>query len=51
MQSFDFGIRFLREQIYAPDKIQGNISLVTGLGMFLAGIVVVRTWGDLMIPA
>ncbi|KAF4585181.1 hypothetical protein EYR40_002018 [Pleurotus pulmonarius] len=43
--------RFLREQIWAPEKLSGNISIVTGVGMFIGGIVAVRTWGDLMIPA
>ncbi|KAF9266445.1 hypothetical protein L218DRAFT_896477 [Marasmius fiardii PR-910] len=43
--------RFLREEIYAPEKLPGNISLLTGVGVFLGGVVVVRTWGDLLIPA
>ncbi|KAK7033647.1 hypothetical protein VNI00_012647 [Paramarasmius palmivorus] len=43
--------RFLREEIYAPEKLPGNISIVTGVGMFFAGILAVRTWGDLLIPA
>ncbi|PFH48166.1 hypothetical protein AMATHDRAFT_150486 [Amanita thiersii Skay4041] len=43
--------RFLRTEVYAPDKLPGNLSIVTGIGIFLAGIAAVRTWGDLMIPA
>ncbi|KAL4268329.1 hypothetical protein AB1N83_002627 [Pleurotus pulmonarius] len=31
--------RFLREQIWAPEKLSGNISIVTGVGMFIGGIV------------
>ncbi|KAF9069331.1 hypothetical protein BDP27DRAFT_1222790 [Rhodocollybia butyracea] len=43
--------RFLREQVYAPEKLPGNISVLTGVGLFLGGIVAVRAWGDLLIPA
>ncbi|TFK66965.1 hypothetical protein BDN72DRAFT_843592 [Pluteus cervinus] len=43
--------RFLRTEIYAPEKLVGNINVATALGMFAAGIIVVRTWGDLMIVA
>ncbi|KAJ7071952.1 hypothetical protein C8F01DRAFT_972071 [Mycena amicta] len=43
--------RFLREEVFAPEKIGGNISLLTGVGMFVGGILAVRTWGGLMLPA
>src|ERR1700722_10073330 len=43
--------RFVREQILGPDKRAGNLNILTGVGVFFAGIVLVRTWGDLMIPA
>lgn len=43
--------RFAREQLFAPDKLPGNISLVTGLAVFFGGIAAVRTWGELMVPA
>lgn len=43
--------RFLRTEIYAPDKLPGNLSILTGVAMFAAGIAVVRTWGEYMIPA
>ncbi|KAJ7803140.1 hypothetical protein B0H14DRAFT_2367864 [Mycena olivaceomarginata] len=43
--------RFLREEIFAPEKIGGNLSLLTGVGMFVGGILVVRKWGALMVPA
>ncbi|KZV94782.1 hypothetical protein EXIGLDRAFT_644857 [Exidia glandulosa HHB12029] len=43
--------RFMREEIWAPEKLPGNISIATGVGLFVAGVVVVRTWGELMIPA
>lgn len=44
---------FMREQIWAPEKMPGNISILTGVGVFLGGIVVARTFGDfvaLMVP-
>ncbi|KAL0959211.1 hypothetical protein HGRIS_014490 [Hohenbuehelia grisea] len=43
--------RFMREEIWAADKLPGNINIVAGLGMFIGGILAVRTWGGLMIPA
>ncbi|KAJ7111146.1 hypothetical protein C8R43DRAFT_160150 [Mycena crocata] len=43
--------RFLREEVFAPEKIGGNISLLTGVGMFVGGILAVRTWGEMMVPA
>ncbi|KIK71509.1 hypothetical protein GYMLUDRAFT_33699 [Collybiopsis luxurians FD-317 M1] len=43
--------RFLREQIFAPEKLPGNISVAVGIGMFVGGIAAVRTWGDILIPA
>jgi hypothetical protein len=43
--------RFLREQIFAPEKLPGNISIVTGLSVFVGGIFVMRRWGQLMVPA
>ncbi|KAI0033625.1 hypothetical protein K488DRAFT_47304 [Vararia minispora EC-137] len=46
-----FFSRFLREQILAPEKLPGNLSIATGLGVFLGGIFVVRRWGQLLVPA
>ncbi|KAF8232642.1 hypothetical protein L208DRAFT_927474 [Tricholoma matsutake] len=43
--------RFIETQIMAPDKLPGNISILTGVGLFLGGIIVARTWGELMIPS
>ncbi|KIL65268.1 hypothetical protein M378DRAFT_186516 [Amanita muscaria Koide BX008] len=43
--------KFLRAEIYAPEKVPGNLSILTGVAMFAAGVAVVRTWGELMIPA
>ncbi|KAJ7075953.1 hypothetical protein B0H15DRAFT_791180 [Mycena belliarum] len=43
--------RFLREEIFAPEKIGGNLSLLTGVGMFVGGVLAVRTWGGMMLPA
>ena len=42
---------FLREQIFAPEKLPGNINILTGVGVFLGGILFVRRWGDMLIPA
>lgn len=42
--------RFLREEIYAPEKLPGNLSILTGVGLFAGGIVVVRTWGEIFVP-
>ncbi|KAG1898684.1 uncharacterized protein F5891DRAFT_1190455 [Suillus fuscotomentosus] len=39
--------RFIREQITAPEKLPGNISIMTGVSVFAAGIFVARTWGDI----
>ncbi|KAJ4470877.1 hypothetical protein J3R30DRAFT_3300206 [Lentinula aciculospora] len=43
--------RFLRDEVFAPEKLPGNISMVTGVGMFVGGILAVRSWGELLIPA
>lgn len=40
--------RFVREQILAPEKLAGNINILTGVGVFVGGIVVARTMGDLL---
>jgi hypothetical protein len=43
----------MREQIWAPEMMAGNISILTGAGVFFGGIVVARTFGDflaLMVP-
>ncbi|KAH7097086.1 hypothetical protein BKA62DRAFT_717508 [Auriculariales sp. MPI-PUGE-AT-0066] len=43
--------RFIREEILSPEHLAGNITIATGVGLFVAGIAIVRTWGELMIPA
>jgi len=43
--------RFLHNEILASEKLQGNISILTGVTLFFGGIAAVRTWGELMIPA
>ncbi|TFK24598.1 hypothetical protein FA15DRAFT_669469 [Coprinopsis marcescibilis] len=43
--------RFLRTEIYAPEKLPGNFSILTGAAVFFGGIVALRTWGELMVPA
>lgn len=47
----NFITRFVSEEILAPEKLAGNLSIVTGVAVFAAGIAAVRTWGELMIPA
>ncbi|KAF8530688.1 hypothetical protein JB92DRAFT_2694600 [Gautieria morchelliformis] len=36
-------------QIFAPEKMVGNISIVIGVGMFLGGITAVRLWGEALV--
>lgn len=43
--------RFLRTEIFAPEKLPGNISIASAVGLFVGGIIAIRTWGDLMVPA
>ncbi|KAG6871915.1 hypothetical protein C0995_014915 [Termitomyces sp. Mi166 len=43
--------RFLQTEIFAPEKLPGNINLFVGVTMFFGGILAARTWGELMIPA
>ncbi|EPQ61313.1 hypothetical protein GLOTRDRAFT_54228 [Gloeophyllum trabeum ATCC 11539] len=43
--------RFMREQIFAPEKLPGNINIATAVSLFGFGIFAVRTWGDLLLPA
>ena len=43
--------RFVREEVFAPEKLMGNINIFTAVGVFAAGVLAVRTWGDLLVPA
>ncbi|KIM54950.1 hypothetical protein SCLCIDRAFT_335422 [Scleroderma citrinum Foug A] len=43
--------RFIREEIWAPEKLPGNVSIVTGVVVFAAGVFAARTWGDILVPA
>ncbi|EIN13099.1 hypothetical protein PUNSTDRAFT_109449 [Punctularia strigosozonata HHB-11173 SS5] len=43
--------RFMRQEIWSPEKLPGNINILTGVLVFFGGIAAVRTWGELMIPA
>ncbi|KAI6038544.1 hypothetical protein EDC04DRAFT_1951321 [Pisolithus marmoratus] len=43
--------RFMRDEIFAPEKVPGNISIVTGVVVFVAGVFAARTWGDILVPA
>ena len=47
---FFFFTRFLRTEVFSPEKLPGNISVATAIGLFVGGIVAVRTWGDLLVP-
>lgn len=45
--------QFMREQIWAPEKMPGNISILTGVGVFAGGIILTRSFGEflaLMVP-
>ncbi|KDQ17495.1 hypothetical protein BOTBODRAFT_29673 [Botryobasidium botryosum FD-172 SS1] len=43
--------RFMREEIWAPEKRPGNFSILTGFGLFAGSIVAIRLWGEAMVPA
>ncbi|TEB22426.1 hypothetical protein FA13DRAFT_1641528 [Coprinellus micaceus] len=42
--------RFLRTEVFAPEKLPGNLSIATGFALFFGGIAAVRTWGELLVP-
>ncbi|KAF8067024.1 hypothetical protein FPV67DRAFT_1497596 [Lyophyllum atratum] len=42
--------RFIQNEILAPEKLPGNLNMLTGVTMFVGGILAVRTWGELMVP-
>ncbi|KAJ1310659.1 hypothetical protein OPQ81_009188 [Rhizoctonia solani] len=42
---------FMKNEVWAADKRAGNLSLLTGVGLFFGSIVLVRNFGDLLIPA
>lgn len=42
--------RFMNEEIWAPEKLPGNIAIVTSISVFAAGIFFVRNFGELIIP-
>ncbi|KAG8813049.1 hypothetical protein FRC19_002695 [Serendipita sp. 401] len=41
--------KFMREQVFAPEKIGGNVSIVVGVTFFAASIVATRQWGFLLL--
>ncbi|KAI0344297.1 hypothetical protein BDW22DRAFT_1392759 [Trametopsis cervina] len=41
---------FLREEIFSPEKLPGNLSILTGVAVFLGGVAAIRTFGEFMIP-
>ena len=43
--------RFMREEIFSPENIEGNLKILTSVVVFFGGIAAMRTWGELMIPA
>jgi hypothetical protein len=43
--------RFMREEIWSPEKLPGNVNIAVSLTLFFGGIAAIRSWGDLLIPA
>lgn len=44
--------RFMNEQIWAQDKLAGNINILVGAGFFAASIMATRLWGHfLLVPS
>ncbi|KAL6305689.1 hypothetical protein BKA93DRAFT_824799 [Sparassis latifolia] len=43
--------QFLREEIWAPEKMPGNISILTGIAVFFGGIAAIRTIAGVPRPA
>ncbi|GJJ08909.1 hypothetical protein Clacol_003129 [Clathrus columnatus] len=41
--------RFLREQVFSPDKLPGNLNIITSSLLFLGGIVVMRSFGEAIV--
>ncbi|CAG7847862.1 SubName: Full=Uncharacterized protein {ECO:0000313/EMBL:CCA77846.1} [Serendipita indica DSM 11827] len=41
--------KFMREQVWAADKIGGNISILIGVSFFTASIIATRQWGSLLL--
>jgi hypothetical protein len=39
----------MREQVWAADKIGGNMNILVGIGFFAASIVGTRVWGHLLL--
>ncbi|PWZ00596.1 hypothetical protein BCV70DRAFT_211412 [Testicularia cyperi] len=46
----NFLMRFINNEILAPEKRPGNISIAWGLTVFAAGIIAARKFGDLITP-
>ncbi|KAF8266291.1 hypothetical protein EI94DRAFT_1586198 [Lactarius quietus] len=42
--------RFLRMQVFAQDKLLGNMNIVTGVRLFVGGIFIVHRSGELFVP-
>jgi len=42
--------RFMHEEIWAPEKLPGNVAILTSVSVFAAGVFFVRTFGELIIP-
>ncbi|KLO06758.1 hypothetical protein SCHPADRAFT_861017 [Schizopora paradoxa] len=38
--------RFMREQIFAPEYLQGNQTILVSLAMFVGGVAALRQWGE-----
>lgn len=46
----NFIVRFINNQILAPEHRAGNLSIVWGVSVFAAGIIAARKFGDLITP-
>ncbi|RIB05275.1 hypothetical protein C2G38_1987271 [Gigaspora rosea] len=44
----NFFTRFLRDEIFAPEKRQGNLDIVISVGVFLATISFLQNYPDLV---
>ncbi len=49
-QAANFLVRFINQQILAPEHRPGNLSILWGVTVFTAGIIAARKFGDLITP-
>ncbi|CAG8532804.1 29982_t:CDS:2 [Racocetra persica] len=46
--SGNFFTRFLRDEIFAPEKRQGNLDIIVSVGVFAATIAFLQNYPDLV---